>query len=136
MCTTSCSGSSEVTCGGDNTINIYTTGLHWRTDAFGSYYKGCVQNNRNIKVYDGYFRNFSMNTPEFCSNHCYKLGYSYSGVTNRNECYCDNQEPNYIRSPKLNDDQCSAKCSGDANQFCGGVWSMSIFSTGLERMFK
>jgi len=135
MCKTRCSGSSEATCGGDNTINVYSTALNWKTEAFGNYYKGCVQNNRNSRVYEGYFRNFPMNTPEFCSSHCYKLGYTYSGVTNRDECFCDNQEPDYTRNPKLNDDQCNTKCSGDANQFCGGVRSMSVFSTGLERMF-
>jgi len=135
-CSTPCSGSPEMTCGGDDAINIYATGLRWNTDTFGNYYKGCVRNDRNATaVYDGHFRNFSMNTPELCSNHCYKLGYAYSSVANRDGCYCDNREPNYGRSRKRENEKqlCDTKCSGDANQFCGGVRSMSVFSTGLER---
>lgn len=131
-CTTPCSGSSKEKCGGTNAMNVYSTGINWRTEAFGNYYKGCIEDNRYRRVYNSYFRNFTMNTPEFCSNHCYKIGYSYAGVSNHNECYCGTREPNYISAPKLNDQQCNTKCSGDANQFCGGLKKMSVFSTGFE----
>lgn len=133
MCTFPCSGSSKHTCGGNSTVDIYSTGLEWRTEEIGYHYEQCVEDNRYNRVYDGYFQYFTTNTPEFCSNHCYKLAYQYSGITNNNECFCDIIWPNGIRSPQVNDEQCSTKCIGDANQFCGGVWRMASFSTGITR---
>jgi len=135
MCTIPCSGSSRQTCGGNNTVDVYSTGLEWRTETSGSYYIGCFEDNRYIRVYDGYFQYFSTNTPEFCSNHCYKHAYRYAGVSHKSECFCDIQPPNYIRSPLLEDNQCNATCPGDNNQLCGGTWKMGVFDNGLNREF-
>ncbi|CAH1711664.1 unnamed protein product [Aphis gossypii] len=131
MCNTRCSGSSQHSCGGHNTINVYNTGLEWQTSTIGNYYLGCFEESQNNRILHGYSRSFSVNTPEFCSNLCYKFGYLYSGVTYKSECFCGNRSPNEPQFPKLDDKQCNTKCSGDANQFCGGGWRMGVFSTGL-----
>ncbi|XP_022166764.1 uncharacterized protein LOC111031217 [Myzus persicae] len=131
MCMTLCSGSSKDTCGGLNTINVYNTGLEWRTSTIGNYYLGCFEESQNNRILNGYSRSFSVNTPEFCSNLCYKFGYVYSGVTYKSECFCGSQSPNEPKFAKLEDKQCNTKCSGDANQFCGGGWRMGVFATGL-----
>eukprot|EP00102_Acyrthosiphon_pisum_P012999 XP_008182377.1 PREDICTED: uncharacterized protein LOC100165182 [Acyrthosiphon pisum] len=131
MCTTVCSGSSKDTCGGLNAINVYNTGLEWRTSTIGNYYLGCFEESQNNRILNGYSRSFSVNTPEFCSNLCYKFGYIYSGVTYKSECFCGSQSPNEPKFAKLEDKQCNTKCSGDANQFCGGGWRMGVFATGL-----
>ncbi|XP_060850898.1 uncharacterized protein LOC132929522 [Rhopalosiphum padi] len=131
MCTTPCSGSSEYTCGGNNGINVYSSGLEWKTDTIGHNYLGCYEENQNNRIFNGYSRSYSVNTPEFCSSLCYKFGYTYFGVTYKSECFCGNQSPNEPKFPKVEDKQCNTKCTGDANQFCGGGWRMGVFSTGL-----
>lgn len=114
-------------------MSIYSTGLEWKTDAIGNYYLGCFEENNENKIFTSFAMSFiSINTPEYCSNLCYKNGYAYSGVTYMTECYCGNQPPDEYMNPKLEDKQCDSKCKGDANQFCGGAWKMGVFSTGLN----
>ncbi|VVC39997.1 Hypothetical protein CINCED_3A002549 [Cinara cedri] len=130
MCKIPCSGSSQEMCGGINAMNVYSTGLEWRTDIIGNQYLGCFEENEKKRIFNSYSNSFSMNTPAFCSSLCFKYGYSYSGVTYKSECYCGNLPPSK-QFTKLEDKQCNTKCSGDANQFCGGGWRMGVFSTGL-----
>jgi len=48
----------------------------------------------------------------------------------RSECLCGNQQPSKLS--KINDtNNCNSLCSGDIKQFCGGVWKMGIYSTGM-----
>jgi len=48
----------------------------------------------------------------------------------RSECLCGNQQPSKLS--KINDtNSCNSPCSGDTKQFCGGVWKMGIYSTGI-----
>lgn len=134
MCRIPCSGSSQEICGGYNAINVYSTGLEWRTDIIGNHYLGCFEENIKKRIFNSYNNVFSMNTPEFCSNLCFKRGYSYSGVTYKSECFCGNLPPSN-QFTKVEDKQCNTKCSGDANQYCGGGWRMGVFATGLYGNF-
>lgn len=130
MCSNPCIG---VTCDIMNTINIFGTGLESKTDTIGNYYIGCFEENQNNRIFTNFSKSFpAINTPEYCSNICFKNGYTYSGVTNMSECYCGNQLPNEKINPKLDDKQCNSKCTGDASQFCGGTWRMGIFVNGLN----
>lgn len=131
-CAIPCPGSSQQSCGGNNAISVYGTGLESKTDAVGNYYLGCFEENENNRIYNSFSRSYSKNTPEFCSNLCYKMGYTYMGVTYKSECFCGSQTPSTTRFNKLEDKQCNTKCSGDANQFCGGGWRMGVFATGLR----
>jgi len=133
VCNVPCSGSPEQSCGGNNTVNVYSTGLESNSDAIGNYYIGCFEDSRSKRVFNGSVKYFPTNTPEFCSNYCYKLGYQYSGVSQKSECFCNIQGPDTDTFAQLIDEQCNTVCSGDANQFCGGVWRTAVFSTGLER---
>lgn len=133
MCANRCSGSHQQSCGGINAMNIYSTGLEMKTDKIGNHYLGCYEENEQKRIFNGFSQSFSMNTPEFCSNLCYKFGFSYCGVTYKSECFCGNQFAS--KFTKLENKQCNTKCSGDANQFCGGGWRMGVFSTGLSGNF-
>jgi len=135
MCTTPCAGSQHVSCGGNNAINVYSTGMQWKSGAVGNYYLGCFEESESNRIFNGYAQSYSTNTPEMCASVCYKMGYFYSGVTYKNGCFCGNQSPNEPKFPKVDDKQCNTKCSGDSNQFCGGGWKMGVFSTGLYGMF-
>lgn len=132
MCAISCSGAYEEICGGNNAMNVYATGLEWKTNIMGNYYLGCFEESQNNRIFNSYSKSFPTNTPEFCSNLCYKFGYTYSGVTYKSECFCGNQSPNERMFTKMEDKQCNTKCSGDANQYCGGGWRMGVFETGLH----
>lgn len=135
MCTTWCAGTREQTCGGNNAIDVYSTGLNLKTDAIGNYYIGCFEESQNKRLYNGFSNSFPTNTPEFCSNLCYIKGYTYSGLTYKSECFCGSQSPNERMFNKLEDKECNTKCSGDANQYCGGGWRMGVFATGLRGNF-
>jgi hypothetical protein len=130
MCATPCSGSSQQLCGGNNVIDVYSTGMEWKTDAIGNYYLGCFEESQSNRMFSN-SRSLSKNTPELCSTICYKLGYTYSGVTYIEGCFCGNQPPAESLFPKVEDKQCNTKCAGDTNQYCGGGWRMGVFSTGL-----
>lgn len=51
----------------------------------------------------------------------------------RSECFCGNTEP--TAKSKLADHDCSYKCSGDPNQFCGGYYTINVYETGLSSKF-
>lgn len=130
-CTVSCSaGSFQQSC--NNVLSVYRTGLEWKTETIANYYLGCFKDNTNNRILNSYFPSFHSNTPEFCSTLCFKFGYTYSGVTNKSDCFCENQSPNELTFTKVDDTQCNAKCSGDANQFCGNNRRMEMFTTGLN----
>jgi len=135
MCTAPCSGSSEKACGDHKTIHLYSTGFKPKRVAVGNYYLGCFEERPQNRLFNSYSKSFSTNTPEFCSNLCYTFGYTYSGVTYKSECFCGSQSPIERHFIKVDDKNCNTKCTGDANQFCGGGWRIGVFATGLYGNF-
>ncbi|CAO1615259.1 unnamed protein product [Parajaminaea phylloscopi] len=61
-------------------------------------------------------------TNEVCANFCGDAGYKFSGVEYSSECFCSNIAPT-----KKTGATCNMPCSGNANETCGGSWSMSVF---------
>jgi len=131
MCKTPCSGSSEQSCGNLKAIHLYSTGYEPKRVAIGNYYLGCFEEMPHNRLFKSYSKSFLMNTPEFCSNLCYTFGYTYSGVTYKSECFCGSQSPTERRFTMVDDKNCNTKCTGDANQYCGGGWRIGVFATGL-----
>jgi len=136
MCDIPCFGAQNgelLYCGGSNAMDVYSTGLNRKMDAIGNYYLGCFEESQNNRIFNNNSKSFLFltNTPEFCSKLCYKFGYTHSGVTYKSECICGSLSPDKSAFTKLEDHQCNSKCSGDANQYCGGSWRMGIFATGL-----
>ncbi|XP_050537386.1 uncharacterized protein LOC126903300 isoform X2 [Daktulosphaira vitifoliae] len=131
-CHTPCSGARDQKCGGNNVINVYHTGLKWETTVMSNHYIGCYEESADNRIFNGYSKSFPVNTPSFCTKLCFKKGFKYAGVTYKSECFCGDQPPNESTFSKVEDNQCNTKCSGDANQFCGGGWRMGVFTTGLK----
>ncbi|XP_050420558.1 uncharacterized protein LOC126833331 [Adelges cooleyi] len=131
-CNTPCSGDATAKCGGKNVIDVYSTGLKWPTTEVGNYYLGCYEETAENRIFNGFSRSYMVNTPAFCTKLCYKMGFGYAGVTYKSECFCGSHSPNTVRFTKVEDSQCNTKCSGDANQYCGGGWRMGVFATGLK----
>jgi len=54
------------------------------------------------------------------------LGYKYAGVEYAHECYCGNE----LRSDATiasGNAVCETPCAGDANQICGGTWTITVY---------
>ena len=76
-------------------------------------------------------------TPEFCSQLC--LGWSesfrYAGVTNGNECWCDESLNTYGSATDWaaanrcvdHSTMCGKACAGDGKQMCGGFWMVDVY---------
>ncbi|KAK7092975.1 uncharacterized protein [Littorina saxatilis] len=65
-------------------------------------------------------------TPDTCSTACAKAGFSYSGVENKNKCFCGDS---YTKHRRATESSCNTACSGDRTLTCGGSWRISVYAT-------
>ena len=66
-------------------------------------------------------------TIESCNAYCGQRNFAYAGVQYSTWCFCGNS---YGKSGQANN--CDMKCGGNPNEFCGGSWANSIYSTGVK----
>lgn len=62
---------------------------------------------------------------EKCVAHCRAAGYALAGTEYGGQCYCGNE---LVGSQHLDGGKCEMPCEGDASQFCGGSWALSVYS--------
>merc|ERR1711920_313243 len=67
-------------------------------------------------------------TIQKCIHLCGENGYAYAGLEYHDECYCGD-EPEGGGFVWTWQDRCSAACTGDRRQDCGGSDSLSIYTT-------
>ncbi|XP_036366265.1 uncharacterized protein LOC115221051 isoform X1 [Octopus sinensis] len=67
-------------------------------------------------------------SPENCHALCSKKNLKFSGTKGGKECFCDN---NLDPSNRVDESECTSKCSGSAMQSCGGPDTLLVF--GLRR---
>jgi glycosyltransferase involved in cell wall biosynthesis len=65
-----------------------------------------------------------------CLNKCASLGFKYTGLEYKHECYCGSVPPKY---EKLKDEQCRTPCGGGGEDFCGGALSLSVYEQKVEQ---
>ena len=65
-------------------------------------------------------------TRESCKTTCDSEDATYFGLGNGRDCYCGNTEYDYLIF--LPFPMCNSPCSGDANEMCGGVETINLFS--------
>jgi hypothetical protein len=65
-------------------------------------------------------------TVSSCSYAARQAGYAYAGLQYGGECWAGNQ----LGGTRVSDDQCSATCTADSHEKCGGTWLNSIWTTG------
>ncbi|KAK4580133.1 hypothetical protein LTR86_000336 [Recurvomyces mirabilis] len=65
-------------------------------------------------------------TPQLCTSWCGERGFQYGAIVFGTQCFCDHQ-PNYSMSQKVNDTQCSDRCTTDPSQRCGGGYIASLY---------
>ncbi|PWN26939.1 WSC-domain-containing protein [Jaminaea rosea] len=64
-------------------------------------------------------------TNEYCANFCGSKSYKYSATEYGQECFCSNTAPT-----KTEGATCGMTCAGNAQETCGGSWSMTVFNNG------
>ncbi|XP_070557166.1 sialate:O-sulfotransferase 1-like [Ptychodera flava] len=63
-------------------------------------------------------------TVERCIHTCDGVDAPYAGLEYRRECFCGHDFDLY---GKGDESTCNEKCSGNAQQICGGGWRMSVY---------
>ncbi|XP_062571207.1 uncharacterized protein LOC134233240 isoform X2 [Saccostrea cucullata] len=86
-------------------------------------YLGCFEDQRE-RVLSNYIISEELMTVERCRNYCSKKNTKFYGVAFRRECFCGDVLRTRNRKPES---ECNMKCSGDANQICGGAWRLNIY---------
>ncbi len=98
-----------------------------------SSYLGCFKDsgdpfgteNRDL---NGLFVSKSDMTVKKCINLCKSKGFKYAGVEYGSQCFCGNSYGKYGKA-----DNCNMKCSGNANEICGGFWAINIYTAKAKK---
>ncbi|EDQ89805.1 uncharacterized protein MONBRDRAFT_24936 [Monosiga brevicollis MX1] len=67
----------------------------------------------------------TMTTSAHCTNLCRRARQAYASVQNSNRCICAN-----VHAADQSRSDCTYRCQGDNNEFCGGYSSMRTYATG------
>ncbi|XP_072155725.1 uncharacterized protein [Bemisia tabaci] len=131
-CSVPCEGGPGETCGGLWRIHVYRTPLpEPQRESDTKEYLGCYQDQKGHRLL-GEVREWSAElTPGSCIDLCSKGGYAFAGLYHSSDCFCGhNRPPSLAKRP---DAECSAPCSGDSKQKCGGTQNgLSVYKTGLS----
>lgn len=130
-CNATCAGGKENVCGDRDHYSVFATGLK-TSRVPGNHYLGCYE---ETDVYRAFKKKKSVefpyvNTPNICSKHCDRAGYEYFQLSSRESCFCGNSHPADDGAIRVDDNQCSTQCSGDANKYCGGAFKIAAFRIG------
>lgn len=71
-------------------------------------------------------------TVEGCVSKCGETGFSIAGLQSSTQCFCGST---YSKYGRLNDKQCSMRCTGNYQEICGGVMMNSLYYTGKITSF-
>lgn len=127
----------EQNCDNHSYYIVLTTSLNMPIIT-GDYYLGCYNEHEHTNINDKMIKDYShksfysFNVPKLCSKSCNEEGFSYFGLTNNKFCWCENILPNHIS--KVDDHECSAQCTGDANKYCGGESKIAFFRIGKDSL--
>ncbi|XP_053395843.1 uncharacterized protein LOC128555991 [Mercenaria mercenaria] len=91
-------------------------------------YLGCFQDSYFINPLDYFLYRSDSNSGEKCILGCRSQGYRYAGTTGSRVCYCGNK----IKSYKVPNYECDAVCPGNRDEFCGGIWKLSMYDTAVS----
>ncbi|WVQ94260.1 hypothetical protein IAU59_001339 [Kwoniella sp. CBS 9459] len=87
---------------------------------------GCWQDTYPHLVPDYFERTNSM-TQEYCASKCYNMGKPYMAVEYGSDCYCSSTLNWNNGAASIADSSCNMACSGNANQNCGGYYTLVLF---------
>ncbi|KAL5012613.1 hypothetical protein ScPMuIL_011164 [Solemya velum] len=124
-CRSSCPGDADFWCGDYWKQSIYAT-KHRGPDVFARnpLYIGCYDT--KDPHLDGSTRRMkTTNTPDRCISLCRSKGFKFAGLRG-SKCLCGNS---FGKDRVADETSCSSKCPGDADFWCGGFYTSSIYAT-------
>ncbi|OCF41274.1 hypothetical protein I317_04932 [Kwoniella heveanensis CBS 569] len=120
-----CGGNSTEYCGGQTTAALYNTSDVTVTINKPDGWVGCWTDNSNSRTLQGYAYNASPMSSKACRIACANQGFAYAGTEFGSQCFCGNEIANGAKAPTSS---CSTKCSGYANETCGGGGFMDLYN--------
>ena len=130
MCTRKCGGNSSEICGDYYLMSIGNLANYDEdlvdTSPPNIGYRGCFQEGNGKLALQGFTTSSSSMTVPLCKSYCNQLGYTLAGLRNGNQCYCDSV---FNGGQMLPDSQCSMPCAGNATQFCGAPYILSMYNS-------
>ncbi|KAL4228623.1 hypothetical protein ACF0H5_011671 [Mactra antiquata] len=69
-----------------------------------------------------------------CIKLCRSRNYAYAGTEYGQSCHCGNDYTKYGINP-VAESHCNMPCTGNNQEKCGGVWYISVYSTGKYSHF-
>lgn len=103
------------------------------TPVGGFKYAGCFKD-ASDRALSGVIRaNLGLVSSEKCVSHCKAGGFALAGTEYGGQCYCGNE---LVGSQRLDEGRCETPCEGDASQFCGGGWALSVYSKDGQAVLK
>ncbi|KAK4446236.1 hypothetical protein QBC34DRAFT_469965 [Podospora aff. communis PSN243] len=125
-CNKACDGDEAWLCGGEtnDAILLYQlsrpSGQHSLVG--GWEYQGCYEDAETRVLGGPVYGGQAELQPSTCAALC--EGWRYFGVENGNECFCGNE---LDHATEGNEEDCSAPCTGDGDEVCGGNWRIGIW---------
>jgi hypothetical protein len=131
--TAPCTADGSAYCGTSTAISVFgtanqglsSTGFAVSPDSTGLL--GCFQE-VSTRILSG--PSFSTNamTNVLCAQNCGDMGYTFSGTSAGNQCYCGNNVNNTGNGYRVQTADCTSKCAGGSD-FCGASGKSSIYVT-------
>ncbi|CAH1786133.1 unnamed protein product, partial [Owenia fusiformis] len=83
---------------------------------------GCYKDTRDRDL--PLFHSYGDMTLEKCLKGCHEEGYVYAGIQIGAQCWCGNS---YGKHGKVDDSECTIKCTGEPWRICGDHWKNNIY---------
>ncbi|XP_078602190.1 uncharacterized protein LOC144876595 isoform X2 [Branchiostoma floridae x Branchiostoma japonicum] len=89
-------------------------------------YKGCYEDTESRRFPADFVSSEEM-TSERCVRHCKDNGHAYAATQYSRECWCGSEHHFDGLGSRRPETECDKPCPGDADQWCGGTWRMSVY---------
>ncbi|XP_053397249.1 uncharacterized protein LOC123551743 isoform X2 [Mercenaria mercenaria] len=89
-------------------------------------YKGCYVDKKD-RILEVKLTDSQTNTGNNCKYRCTVSQYRYAGTEYAMQCFCGNKLKDFEKTP---DSECDMICPGNADEYCGGSWRISIYDIG------
>lgn len=144
-CSMQCAGNTTEVCGGQNAISLYNNTQYVTPynpnpvnvpgHAGTQYnYVGCYSeppNNRALGqngVFGSLMTTNASLTVEGCAAYCFTNGYTYMGVEDQIQCFCNGAGPiNGATISAGGDADCNIVCPGNPQENCGGAGKLNVY---------
>jgi sulfur relay (sulfurtransferase) complex TusBCD TusD component (DsrE family) len=122
-CNTPCDANSNEMCGGSYRNSVYDTGVVAPPAVPANAYRGCFTDDWSRALPVQLMPNGA--TVESCVAAARAAGYTYAGLQAQGQCFVGNS----LGFAEVSSSECSSVCEANPNQYCGGSFRNSVWST-------